>query len=223
MGPNVSSRMRGVSSAASLTTVGVKASERLGRRAAGEDLGPRGDRGVEVATDDVALPRGGEHRGVDAGLELLRQLDEAGTSLSATAFSTYTRSIEAQFCPALVNAPQTRPRAVRSRVAVAQDDGGVLAAQLERAGDELLGTGHRDAPAGGDAAGEDHQIDVRAHERGAASPPPCTIWSTPSGIGPSKSDATSAPERAATSLGLHTTALPASSAGMSVRSGMATG
>ena len=50
----------------------------------------------------------------------------------------------------------------RFEVGVGEDDHGVLAAQLEHAGDELSGAGLGHAPAGGHAAGEDDFIGPRS-------------------------------------------------------------
>jgi hypothetical protein len=65
----------------------------------------------------------------------------------------------AQFWPALWMPHWASPSAVRIEVRVGHDDGRVLAAELERAHDQPLGTLRRDALAGGDRAGEHDRVD----------------------------------------------------------------
>ncbi len=100
----------------------------------------------------------------------------------------------------------------------------ILPAELERAGDEPLGAGDGDAPAGGDAAGEDDEVDALGLDERAADVA-AALHELKEAVGsrPAKSEATRAPARGVTSLGLKSTALPARSAGIRVRSGIATG
>ncbi len=131
--------------------------------------------------------------------------------------------MDAQFCPALVNAPQTRPCAVRSSLQSLS----TMAASLPPSSSEQGTSRSAQATAMRRPVAT---LPVNTTPSGPAStraaptsPPPWTIWSTPAGRRPSKSEKSSLPDRAAISLGFQTTALPARSAGTSVRSGIATG
>ena len=54
------------------------------------------------------------------------------------------------------------------QVRIGTDDHGVIAAQLEGAGDELAGAGFRHLASGGHAAGEGNLVHTTAHDRGAS-------------------------------------------------------
>ena len=142
---------------------------------------------------------------------------------STTLSSTYTRSTDAQFWPAFIMAPQTMPLAARSRLASAS----TIAASLPPSSREhgMSFSAHACATLRPVATlpVKTTRSTSASHSAAPASPPPCTRPTTPSGTRPFSSSTTRSPDFGVTSLGLKTTALPASSAGTIVRSGSANG
>ena len=77
------------------------------------------------------------------------------------------RSVPQQYWPGVHARADQRARGGAVEVGVGADDHRVLAAELERDGQQLAATGLRDLAPGRDAAGERDLVDARLHERGA--------------------------------------------------------
>ena len=84
------------------------------------------------------------------------------------------RSTEKHTCPVACTAPRSTAVVARSRSALAVTIAGILAAQLEEAGDQPLGAGDGDLAAGGHAAGEADQIGLASITAWPVSPSPIT-------------------------------------------------
>ncbi len=86
---------------------------------------------------------------------------------SATASTTYTRSVEQQNCPVFMKRAEDGAARRALQVGVGADDHRILAAELEGAGDEVPAAGLSHLAPGADAAGEGDLVDAGLDQRGA--------------------------------------------------------
>ena len=119
-GPKVSSRINGVSSPASLRTVGACVSVASSWVPPVTSWAPSVMARATCPRTMSSCARVVMRPTSIPGRSSATSSATRFTNGSAIALSTYTRSIDAQFCPALVMAPHTTPRAARSTLASAR-------------------------------------------------------------------------------------------------------